>query len=224
MRQHGLQQLAYLGGRCRWFLGCSQREQCEAALQRRFGCGLGQLLQHVLGAALAGQAVGIHLPTVVAQHLPVFGAKLGRRGQRSCERFSNGAAAAGGDGQCPGQFGRVVAAGDAGDFVALRVEHDQCGIAAHAEAFAPRLRAFLVAVQVHRHEFAGQCDEGRILEQPGLELVARRAPHRAPVQQHRLATLGGFVEGIIHIALAPGDGGGRGGGCRLRRRHRSGSG
>ena len=61
-----------------------------------------------------------------------------------------------------------VAAGHAGQFIALRVQHDQGRIAAHPEAFAPGLRTFLIAIQVNRHEFAGQRDEGRVLNRPAL--------------------------------------------------------
>ncbi len=223
LRQYCLQQLTYLGRRgIRLFSRC-QGEQGEAALQGGIRCRLGQLAQHILALALVGQAAGVDFPAVVAQHLPVFGGQAVRRRQRGGQGGGDGTAAACGNGQCTGQFGGVVAAGHAGDFVALWVQHDQGRIAAYAEALTPGLRSFLVAIQIDGHEFAGQRDEGRVLEQARLELVARRAPDRAPVQQHRLAAVGGFGEGIVHIALAPGDSlgrrrclGGVGGGNRGR--------
>ncbi|VTQ63935.1 Uncharacterised protein [Stenotrophomonas maltophilia] len=223
LRQHGLQQLAYFGGRGIGLFGRCQGQQGEAALEGSVGCGLGQLAQHILAPAFAGQSVGVHFPAVVTQHLPVFCGQSVRRCQRGGQGSGNSTAAARGDGQCPGQFGGVIAAGHAGDFVALWVQHDQGRIAAYAEALAPGLRTFLVAIQVDGNEFAGQRDESRVLEQAGLELVARRAPDGAPVQQHRLAAVGGLGEGIIDVALAPGDSlgrrgrlGGVGGGNRGR--------
>ena len=89
LRQHCLQQLAYFGGRGSGFFGRCQGKQSEAALQGGIRCGLGQLAQYVLAPALAGEAVGVHFPTVVAQYLPVFGGRAVRRRQRGGQGGGN---------------------------------------------------------------------------------------------------------------------------------------
>ncbi len=98
LRQHRLQQLAYFGGRG---IGLSAVAKASRA-KRRCRAASGAALDNwcsTSAAALAGQAVGVDFPAVVAQHLPVFCGQSVRRGQCRCQGGGDGAAAPGRDGQ-----------------------------------------------------------------------------------------------------------------------------
>ncbi len=84
---------AYFGGRASGLFGRCQGQQGEAALQGRHPVRRGRALVQLLAAALAGQAVGVDFPAVVAQHLPVFCGQSVRRGQCRCQGGGDGAAA-----------------------------------------------------------------------------------------------------------------------------------
>ena len=66
------------------------------------------------------------------------------------------------------------------------IQHHERRVAGNAERLAPFLRAGLIAIEVHRHEQLALGDEVGPREDRGLELLAGRAPARAPIQQHGL--------------------------------------
>ena len=97
---------------------------------------------------------------------------------------------------------RVDLAGQARDLGAVGVEQHHRRVAADLEARAELLRARAVAVDVDGDEGARALDEVLAVEQRRLELVARRAPVRAPVQQHRLALGAGLRERGVDVGIA----------------------
>ena len=78
-------------------------------------------------------------------------------------------------------------AGQPRDLLSVGREQHHRRIAAHLEARTQLLRARRVAVDVDRHEEARPLDEVLAVEDRRLDLVARRAPHGAPVEEQRLA-------------------------------------
>jgi hypothetical protein len=128
---------------------------------------------------------------------------------------------------------RVDLARQARHFLALGIEQHHRRIAADVKAGADLLRARAVAVDVDRHEAARALDEVLPVEERRLDLVARRAPLRAPVDEDGLVGAARVGERGVDLGVArgllPGDavdviGGGRGrgrchgGGGRRRRR------
>lgn len=91
-----------------------------------------------------------------------------------------------------------------GDLGAVGLEENHRRITLHPEAGSDLLRAGLVTVDVDRNERAGALDEVRTREQGGFHLVARRAPHGAPVQEHRLAGNASRGEGTVHLGVGSG--------------------
>ena len=102
----------------------------------------------------------------------------------------------------PGSVGGAVATGHAGS---LRCGSSTIRAAAHPEAFAPGLRTFLVAIQVDRHELAGQGDEGRVLNRPALSWLHGGHQTAPQYSSTGFSAVGGFGEGIIDVTLAPRD-------------------
>ena len=81
---------------------------------------------------------------------------------------------------------RIGFARQAGDLGAVGAHQHHRRVAAHLEAAAELLRAGPIAVDLHRHQRLAAFDEVMPVEQRGLQLIARRAPLRTPVQQDRL--------------------------------------
>jgi len=123
--------------------------------------------------------------------------------ERQLQQLLGAAAELGGRVQAVDQLGRRGVADQSSDFSAIRAQHDDGRISLDREAFTRRLGFFQVAIQVHRNELLGLRDEGRVLEGGGLEPIARRAPHRAPVQQQGFAGFLGFCEGFVKLAFLP---------------------
>ena len=97
--------------------------------------------------------------------------------------------------------------GQTRDLGAVRREQDHRRVAADVEACALPLRARAVAVDVDRDEVPRPLDEVLPIEDRRLDLVARRAPRRAPVQEHRLVRGLGRGERAVDVACMPGDAG-----------------
>jgi hypothetical protein len=72
-------------------------------------------------------------------------------------------------------------AGEPRDLPAVWLEQDHGRISAHFEARSEPLRIGAVAVDVYGNEKARPLDEILTIEDGRLDLIARRAPHRAPV-------------------------------------------
>ena len=126
---------------------------------------------------------------------------------------------------------RIDLARQARQLGAVGAEEHHRRVAAHLEAGAQLLRAGAVAVDVDRHEGARALDEVHAVEQRRLDLIARRAPLGAPVDEDRLAVGLGLRKGGVDLGVAarvlPGDAlgacvvgrcGRDRGGCRCRRR------
>ena len=90
----------------------------------------------------------------------------------------------------------VHVAGDARDLGAIGLEHHDGGITRNAKLIAQLLRVGQIAIEIHRDEQFRLLDEVRTIEHRRLELLARRAPLRAPVQQH------GFVRRLAEANAA----------------------
>ena len=90
-------------------------------------------------------------------------------------------------------------------------QQDHRRIATHVEARSQPLCAGPVAIDEHRHEGARALGEVLPIEQRRFEVVARRTPARAPVQQDRLALGAPLLEDCIDVGVTgganPGDAG-----------------
>ncbi len=158
-------------------------------------------------------------PGVVSKHAPILGRELRllvalAGGERGGQRILHRARAVHRHRQDAHVLVSINFAGESRDLAAVRLEQDHRRIAAHLEARALALRARLVTVDVYRHEKARALDKILAIEDRGLDLIARRAPRGAPVEEHGLALLLGGREGGIDVALVPRDaviGMGRGG-------------
>ena len=102
---------------------------------------------------------------------------------------------------------QVEAAGDATDFGFVRIEREHRRIAGDAEMLSPALRALFISIEIQRHEELRLLDERRVRKHGGFELVAGRAPDRAPVEQHRFVLRLGRRERFFHAAVVPVDAG-----------------
>ena len=183
-----------------------------------------------LSAASAGQAsasaskrrrqlvLGDHLlvvgvPRIEGEQAPVVGAERGRRRERVGEHRADRPRRVHAERQHLAVADRVDLAGQARHLLALRVEEDHRRIAADVKAGADLLRPGAVAVDVDRNEAARALDEVLAVEERRLDLVARRAPLRAPVDEDRLVLALGDGEGGVDLAVAggllPGDAGRR---------------
>ena len=162
-------------------------------------------------------------PGIEGQQLPLVGRQrlAGQRvGQHGLHRPAAGQAEL----QHRHHLRRVGLARQAGDLGAVGREQHHRRVAADLEAAAELLRAGAVAVHVHGDEALRQRGEILAVEEGGLELVARRAPGGAPVQQHRLVLGAGLGEGALDIGVGgggqPGHVGGRQAGGGVGRQHR----
>ena len=99
-------------------------------------------------------------------------------------------------------LGCVHLTGQAGDLAAVGPHQDHGGVAAHLEPAPQFLRARHITVDVHRHQRLGLLDEILPVEQGGLELVARWAPGRTPVQQQWFFVAAGPGERPLDIGVA----------------------
>ena len=149
------------------------------------------------------QLLLVGLPGIETQQLPLVGGQLPARLGIGQHRL-DGAAAGQAQLQHAQHLRRVDLARQAGELLAVVAEQDHGRITAHLEARAQALGAGVVAVDVDRDEGARLLDEVGAVEQRGLELVARRAPLGAPVQQHRLLLAASLGEGALDVGVAGG--------------------
>ena len=162
------------------------QEQTVRCCPQAGRAGLGQCSQARGPLGGRHEPIFIHFPSVIGEQFPFIGAQLFGRIEGVGQHVAHGALARQTELQHLQHFARVGFAGQARPFLALRAEKQQGWVASHLEAGAKRLRTRAVAIDIHRHKCAGALDEIRPIEKCGLELIARRAPLRAPVQQNRL--------------------------------------
>ena len=185
--------------------GYLQRKQAEAALLRRIGRGFRQPPEQSARLRRVFEVLGIVAPIEPREDLPVVLRQLGRVGLGALQHVVDRIGSPGRDFEQVGELRRGRRARQAGDLAAVGAQHDHRGIAADPEAVAPLLRTLRIAVEIDRDEILRLGDERRVLEQGRLHLVARRAPHRAPVEDHRLVAFLRFGQCIVHVALSPVD-------------------
>ena len=151
----------------------------------------------------------VRVPRIEGEQAPVVRAQRRRLGERIGEDRADRPGRVHAEGEHFAVADRVDFAGQARHLLPLRREQDHRRIAADLEARTDLLRARAVAVDVDRNEGARALDEVPAVEERRLDLVARRAPLRAPVHEDRLVLVARTGERGVDLAVvgsvAPGD-------------------
>ena len=145
----------------------------------------------------------IGLPGIKRQQPPFIGReRLGRLGigEHGLDRPAAGHAEL----QYGHDLRRVDLARQPGDFAAIGIEEHHRGVAIDLEPLAKFLRAGPVTVDMHGHKGAGLGGEILAVEERALELIARRAPGGAPVQEQRFLVAPGLRKSTLDIGIGCG--------------------
>ena len=145
---------------------------------------LRQSFQRRRDAFLRNELLLVGDPRVVSEHPPIVGGKLCMRAacrKRRRQRVLDRTRAVHPHRQHLHVLLGIGLAGQAHDFPAVGSEQNHRRIAGDIEARAELLCARAVAVDVYGDKKARALDEILAIEERRLDLVTRRAPHRAPV-------------------------------------------